>query len=147
MNREAIRDLCERTDKGSYELDALILCATIAPTGSKVEQSPINGAWCIYEPQTYGKEPFRLWPKPRPWNDEQRGVTSSVDAALALVERVLPGALWTIEADACWLHVLTKDDVAEHQAAFTQRGGKATPLAIICALLKALLLSKEPTDV
>jgi hypothetical protein len=64
--------------------------------------------------------------------------TASIDAALALAERVLPGCVWTIEADACWLRVLTEDDVAEFQGNKAGMGGKWTPLAIVLALLTAL---------
>jgi hypothetical protein len=73
------------------ELDALILCATLAPAGSKIEKSKFNGAWCIYAPATYGKEPFKAWETPAPWRMEHMRLTASIDAALALVERVLPG--------------------------------------------------------
>jgi hypothetical protein len=64
--------------------------------------------------------------------------TASIDAALALVERVLPGCYWTIEADACWIRVLTDDDVAEFQGNKSGMGGRWTPLAILLALLQAL---------
>lgn len=77
----------------------------------------------------------------RPLHAEQwiaPDVTASIDAALALVGRCLPGCIWTIETDACWIRVLTKDDVAEFQGHKTGMGGKWTPLAITLALLLAL---------
>ena len=66
-------------------------------------------------------------------------ITSSIDAALALVERLLPGCIWSLEADACWIRVPTEDDVAEFQGNKSGMAGKWTPIAIVAALLKALI--------
>jgi hypothetical protein len=74
----------------SREVDALVLCALLAPVGSFVEQSKINGAWCVYERSN------RLWEK---CPQELRGVslTASLDAVIALIERELPKCAWSIE--------------------------------------------------
>lgn len=77
------------------EVDALVLCALLAPAGSKVEKSKFNDAWCIYEPRRWGPKPFALWEKPNPWRTTQ--LTASLDAAVALCERVLPGWYWSVD--------------------------------------------------
>ncbi|MFN4296761.1 MAG: hypothetical protein ACK4FB_07945 [Brevundimonas sp.] len=79
----------EAASVGSPELSALVVKAALAPADTWVAQSRFNSAWCIYERPE----------KPRIWEvgGALRGasVTESLDAAVALVERVLPGALWT----------------------------------------------------
>jgi hypothetical protein len=72
------------------------------------------------------------------WLRHARHYTSSLDAALALVEEKLPGCQWTVETDACWLRVLTQDDVDEFQGSYNCRGGTCTALAVVLALLRAL---------
>lgn len=71
--------------------------------------------------------------------------TASIDAAKSWADRMLPGCIWTIEADACWLRVLTADDVAKFQGHKPGMGGKWTPLAIILATLTALQQQAEQT--
>jgi hypothetical protein len=83
-----LTELYARIEAGSgpdRELDARIICALLAPKGSKVEQSPFNYEWCIYEPCQYGRKPFKTWGRGPRGGKEQ--VTSSLDAALSLVER------------------------------------------------------------
>lgn len=60
--------------------------------------------------------------------------TSSVDAALTLKPA---HAWWTLEPDSCWLHVPEGADILDFYHAFEGRDGKATPLAICIAALKA----------
>jgi hypothetical protein len=70
--------------------------------------------------------------------------TSSIDAALGLVERVLPGVHWDrfTEGD---VHLYWRPNIeADYLMARSPRGLK-TPLAILAALLSALI-SKEPSD-
>ncbi len=66
------------------EVDALIRCALFASAGAYVKQSPINGAWCIYEIGYNGKE--RSW-QPHGLSQEHRlgSFTASIDAAMTLV--------------------------------------------------------------
>ncbi len=70
-------------------------------------------------------------------------VTASIDAALALVERMLPGATWTHDMDAegrdgshviglAWRENETADWIIEEARAAT------VPLAVVAALLRAL---------
>lgn len=64
--------------------------------------------------------------------------TTSIDSALGLVERVLPGWKWNIGHDANDdLHATVWHGVTEHD-----EYGSIAPLAILAALLSALI-SKE----
>ena len=83
-------------DGPDREVDAEILCTFLAPVGSKVVRSPFNDAWVIYEPRAYSPRPFALWEKPRPWRLDHESLTGSLDAAIALTERLLPGIWWVI---------------------------------------------------
>lgn len=72
---------------------------------------------------------------------ETPDVTASIDAAIALVERVLPGWRWNIGHDANdELHATIWHGVTEQD-----EYGATAPLAILAALL--LSLTKEPTNV
>ncbi len=87
MSGETLLALAERCEKASgpdRELDAAIRCAVFAPAGAFVEQSPINGAWCVYEIGYGGKK--RSW-EGRGLSQLQRlgEVTASLDAAMTLV--------------------------------------------------------------
>jgi hypothetical protein len=129
----------EGAEGGSDELSALVMCETLAPAGAYAEKSPFNGAWCIYAGLDRRGQP-RLW--------ERRGrlhrpdgwpVTTSLDAALALVAEKLPGhcALLAItpERTVCNLHTKPIGQIGNwhpHAEATT------APLAICAALLKAL---------
>lgn len=81
----ALSALVEMTTGPDPELVAQIRCAAFAPHGAFVKQSPINGAWCVYEaPRADGRE--RSW-EYRGLTQEQRlgDFLGSVDAALSLV--------------------------------------------------------------
>lgn len=95
MTAEPLQSLLSRVREAtgpSEELDALALCAVACPGGA-VAQSPINGAWCIYDGSDNRSRP-RLWEK-RGWHRvEGWPLTASVDAAIAFAERVLPGWHW-----------------------------------------------------
>lgn len=82
----------EAAEGPSDELDAHIRCVLLADKEAYVEQSKFNGAWCVYsgeyrgsprlvEPQRYGV-PHPLW---------VAEYTRSIDAAVSLAERVMPG--------------------------------------------------------
>ena len=78
---------CLREATGGYgELNARILCATIAPDGAQVRQSRINGAWCVYFGSDARSGRPRMWlpsvPIPTP--------SGSIDDAIALVGEALP---------------------------------------------------------
>lgn len=63
--------------------------------------------------------------------------TASIDAALALVERLLPGWNYTFNRGHCELRH------PKHRAKDVQAFGKTTPLAILAALLSALKDASE----
>lgn len=93
-------DLIERLKAatvGGDELSARVMCALLAPSGAYVERSPYNGAWCIYHGVDGRSNQPRLWDKGSGKQHRPDGwpVTTSVDAALAMVERVLPGWIWS----------------------------------------------------
>lgn len=104
--RELIERLEALTDP-SQEMDALILCRCAAPPGSKVEKSRFSGNWCIYEPAQRGKEPFRLWEYREWFRPGKWPLTSSLDAAIAFTERMLPGWSWRVAtccvSDDAWV--------------------------------------------
>lgn len=82
-------------EAGSDELSARIMCALAVPEGCYVEQSRLNGAWCIYEKaDRSGRQ--RLWERRDWYRVGGWPVSTSIDAAVALVERVLPGARWEL---------------------------------------------------
>ena len=88
---ETITSLIEKLEgagKGGGELSAHVIKALLAPADAWVEQSRFNGAWCVYE----RREKPRLWGEYNPLKSAP--VTTSIDAALALAERVLPGVWW-----------------------------------------------------
>ncbi|MCW2763407.1 MAG: hypothetical protein JWR85_3608 [Marmoricola sp.] len=75
---------CEAATGGDRELDALIRCAVFADEDSYVEQSKINGAWCIYRTNYSGNA--RSW-EPHGLSHEQRNgsFTADLNAAMTLV--------------------------------------------------------------
>jgi hypothetical protein len=138
----------ESATGASEELDALIMCALVAPAGAYVEKSPFNGAWCIYNGKPQGGVP-RLWERSRGWyRPEDWPLTASVDATLALVEWVLPGwrrSLYERVAGeweaALGQHYLGRVDKGPHQVVTASAPTPA--LALILATLRAL---PEPQD-
>lgn len=137
------------------EVDALIICALLAPAGSRVEQSRINGAWCIYEPVKFGSDPWRLWER-TPFEFRTASLTAGIDAALALVERKLPDVCVSVTSNvtdngrrgACemWRWAANRFEFARehnekngHESMHQNIGAATPPLAIIAALLRALI--------
>lgn len=85
----------EAAETGSDELSAHVMQALVVPNG-RVEQSRFNGVWCIYIGD-------RLWQERGWWRPDGWPVSTSLDAALALAERVLPGwqiGMWTTKQNA-----------------------------------------------
>jgi hypothetical protein len=94
----------------SQELDARVLHALLAPEGSKIEESPINGQWVIYEPTRFGREPYRLWQTPSPLR-QMRSIITSVDAVLELCGKSCGNA----EAARALINALHLGDVVNDQ--------------------------------
>jgi hypothetical protein len=77
---------CEAATGPDERLAAEIMQATFAP-GGFVEQSRINGAWCVYDaPNRLARMPHRR---------EGWLITESLDAIVAMIERELPGWWWS----------------------------------------------------
>lgn len=113
------------------EVDARINCALLAPVKAYVEQSPFNGEWCIYDGE-YGGRP-RLFQFPRDLqNIRLASITGSLDAAVALCERVLPGWRYII----CPIFAEVKHP---EKMMLDRYGHGANPaIALLIATLKAL---------
>jgi len=121
----------EGASEGSSELSAHVIKAALAPEHTWVEQSKFNGVWCIYERPE----------KPRIWevSGSLRGasVTESIDAALALAERVLPGRAAGVSQQIhhghwyAWLTLVGADGDP-----WTEAGANApTPALALCAAI------------
>lgn len=80
-------------------------------------------------------------------------ITASIDAALALVERTLPG--WIVsdlcqnsrhagDPWGCELSVYYGSDPSKNRSAFSGYDFPSAPIAILAALLTALIVQAEP---
>ncbi len=124
-----VADLLARVEAATgpdRELDRLIVLATIIPEGPGVVREPWgDGSYTIYD---NGRKMGRVTA------DEY---TKSLDAALALVERVRPGWTWQLWWDARRMAVLIAPG---HKSPPYFKATAATPpLALIAALLSATL--------
>lgn len=146
MNIEQLRALAERLEKATAinaELWGHVSCVLLAPNGSKVEQSPFNGAWVVYEPASYGKKPFRCW------EDEPRDIRlfrdafAWTDAALALVERMFPGAEYEITTlyGVARVSLPLNDNVYGPSYGNDETGN--VPLSILRTIVAALISKTE----
>jgi len=85
MTRTTLLALAERVEAATgadRELGARVIAASLAPANAFVEQSKINGAWCIYTADADGKN--RSWQPPRGVRGDDRCPTASLDAAMSL---------------------------------------------------------------
>ena len=140
-----LRSLLQRVEAATgadKQLDAEIVATVLSKEPVTIRQSPFNGAWCAYVAGDNGKE--RLWPEPSPFREMTVGVTASVDAALALVEKALPG----------WLPDRLRwgnDDVAFEiigpEVENVEGYGRTASLAILAAALTALIAQAEKAEV
>lgn len=129
----------EAAEGPDRELDALIMCELVAGRGAYVEQSKINMAWCIYY------APNRIWSmssREGTWREGGWPLTASLDAALALCERVLPGhriELSRVEhgevGDWVWVGKIERADFSACWWAKL----KTPALALLAAMLRALI--------
>lgn len=130
-------DLLQRlrlAESGSRELDAAILCAVLPETYKAMP----GDTKCVQKVSSDGSRSFlhefsSSWTYPSP--------TASIDAALALVEEVLPGKGWSLQTAGDFGHGATIDaDIGDDP--FVQH--KSPAIAICLALLSAL--NKEQSD-
>lgn len=141
-NYSDIIDRLEKATGPSAELGVIIKCALLAPNGAYVEKSKFNGAWCIFHGEHNGKP--TLWEYHGIPNDIRLAdPTASIDAAIALVERNLPGWVWEdigqdslgtrgAMVSAGWTCAIS-DGVD-----FYQGQARTLPIAILLALFRAL---------
>jgi hypothetical protein len=138
--------LAERVEaltRPDRETDALIRCALFAADGAYVEQSKINGAWCVLEVGYNGK--VRSW-EPKGLSQEQRigSFTASLDAALSLVPKgwAFTVARWWCDGDDKPLFYADCADLVKIQAdedGEIMEGRALTPaLALTAAALRAM---------
>ena len=144
--REELLKLAERVEGLSgpcEETDALIRCALYAPQGAYVEQSRINGAWCVYDgtkTQDGRARLFEHWPSR---DAKCAPFTRSLDAAMSLVSAGMGVGVWRLSDDMggataeVWEFDLDSPDCPE---LYHVLGGYAvTPaLALTAAALRAL---------
>lgn len=134
-----MRDLIERVEKltgPDREVDERIICAVAAPAGAYVEQSRINGNWCIYVPNHRG-EP-KLWKAEGWWRAGGWPVTGSLDAAIALKERLLPGWSLAMLVGPERTSVFVRDKTLLDPNKIERDGYSASPaIALVLATLRA----------
>lgn len=129
-----LRTLLDRVEKGEgrdEELDVRLVAAFFAPKDAQVMQSPINGAWCIFDGTDRNGRP-RLW-EHRPLG-YQPSPTSSIDAAVALIEKVLPNEM-PDAIHAAWSALGQQNHW--HIALYREGQMKAFPRALLAATLRA----------
>lgn len=141
-----LRSLLQRVEKATgpdKQLDAEIVATALSKEPVTIRQSPINGAWCVYVAGANGKE--RLWEIPAPFRHSSNGVTASVDAARALMEKVLPG--WG-PAFMEWSDASVEFEIVDLNGMDTARVKAPTePLAIVAAAVVALIAQAEKAEV
>lgn len=147
LDLTSLRKRVEAATGADRELDARILATLLAKEPIViVEQSPLNGTWCAYSLNHAGAR--RLWETPSPFR-QLPGVTASLDAALALVERVLPGWSWSVRRSGfgnpagaeLWDPRRSPGGGNSHHGV-NELG--AAPIAILSALLAALSAQPLP---
>lgn len=117
---DGVRGLIEKLEgaaEGCHDMDAAIFSAL----GFQLERDTVSGEWVYREP-----EPLGGWYTVPP-------VTTSIDAALALIERKLPGWYWGLGA-----HSATLLDDADEGGIRIDVSAKTPALALCIALLQAL---------
>ncbi len=80
----ALADRVEALNGPCAETDALIRCALYARRGAYVGQSPINGAWCVYDGTTDPSGRARLFEHWPTRDAKCAAFTASLDAAMSL---------------------------------------------------------------
>lgn len=128
MNEEGIRGLLERVERATGPDAQLDEALTAFGEGAeRVEDATFD------HKHGYARDGF--WVSIGPI----KPFTASIDAAFALVERLLPGSNYGVDKtdegdELTWFDATAGEGFAQHNTA---------PLAILCALLKALPTSKQ----
>ena len=127
----ALLDRVEKAQEGSRELDS----AVHAACGMDINPRPASfefGRWP--EETARGENFYRIAP-----------VSTSIDAALALVERVLPGSSWAVNGGARNIPSVTLWDM--NLVEYVDNDAATPPLAIVKSLLRALHNNTLPPGV
>lgn len=152
--REALERLLERVEEANgpdRELDARIAVAfgdiemRTGKHGIAFFHAPVQpGDWAFLSGCTRGEDEAFVSLGSCSSTEEY---TASVDAALALVERELPGWVWTLcafrhDTEKPWADVASKRFVNDEEGSdheYADSSGATPPLAILAALLSAKL--------
>lgn len=135
--------LAERIEKASgpdRELDAEVWCALFAPAGAVVEQSKLNGAWCIYDGmEQRHPDQRRLWTGK---NSRVVPVTESNDDAMKLLPDgagFMLNRYWIAKSeDPVWSAHITTGGVPDNPSqSFEAMDAPSAALATTAAALKA----------
>lgn len=142
-----LRDLKARIDAATgpdREIDARILCAFFAPAGSEVEHIRRYDRWIINRPHGCS---WRHWDElPTVFLGRGDRISASIDAALALVERMLPGWAWNVQTDSRTTGVFARLDNPDLDVEPAAAHCETAPLAILSALLSALISQQEAAN-
>lgn len=152
--KSVLADL-EKASGGSRALDAAVAIAV----GYIKEYSEQNGGYgCLrgYEGPS-GQVPYSApwWPERKPFPPEDLGDvasgnrvpnwTASLDAAIALVERVLPGWEWLRKSPGT-MTVYDPDIPEKTWAVHYDARGATPPLALLTAMFRALVAKMEGAE-
>lgn len=131
-----LADRVERLEAADREVDALIRCALWAPEDAIVEQSPINGAWCVYHGTDRAGNP-RLFDLPKKFDCQTwRGeYTASLDAAMSLIADGDEWEISTLYNIARASVGLNRNDGGTHG----EHKGANPVLALLAAALRACI--------
>lgn len=139
-----IAELIDRLEKAtgpSRELEAHIRRALLCPPDAYVEQSPFNGAWCIYRGEHNGRPRLFEMPYKTPLEVWRGEYTASIDAAVALAEHVLPGWQWTLSRHG--KPTCSLNDFPLHKPAYPSYSTDVVHISVPVALTIAVLRAKE----
>lgn len=144
---DTLRALIARLEAGEtgQELCARIVAATLAPVGSVVEQSPFNGRWVIYAGLDHMGNPD-IWSCKNAVLREaylNGDLLTSVDAAIAFTEAVLPGWFWLVSPGAASVGSLGLEHPEWMSGEADRIAGCGLAHALVLATLKAKLAEAE----
>lgn len=140
MSREELLALAERVEQATgpdRELDCAVRMAVYAPEGATMEQSPINGNWCIYSGKSFRTGKPALWESHLGRN---QAFTASLDAAMSLVgeqHRILTINEQDIDDERPWVVRLTERHAEFGRAKVTNAIAATPALALVAASLRA----------
>lgn len=133
MNTEQLQSLLDRVREAEGADRAIDASLFVLGEPSYASTGPMPG-WI--KEQEAGRDDFKVIPR----------VTASIDAALALTERVLPGWCYKLVQESGTYTFVVRDAPELAKVAASAVASKPTaPLAILCAVLTALYM-RHQTD-